>query len=216
MTEEDGESPSGEMTEDGAYVLEDTGESLEDYDVDNAAEEASGDTQSSPSPAPATGSSSQALQEENQKLKDQYLRRLADFENYRKRVEREKGDYFKYALSDIVRELVPVLDNFERALASSAGDPPSELRTGVEMICKQFSDALQRSGVRSVGEPNVSFDPTFHEAVMREENESVPNNTVVDVFQKGYFLHDRLVRPAMVKVAVGGPEKSESESESES
>ncbi|HXI13542.1 MAG TPA: nucleotide exchange factor GrpE [Thermoanaerobaculia bacterium] len=212
MTEDNEQSSSTNMADDDTYVLEDTGESLEDF-VAETVEDDKGEEAPSVAGSPVASGSLHGLQEENQKLKDQYVRRLADFENYRKRVEREKGDYFKYALSEIIRELVPVLDNFERALVSSAGDPPSEFRTGVEMISKQFSDALQRSGVRSVGESDVPFDPTFHEAVMREENASVPNNTVLDVFQKGYFLHDRLVRPAMVKVAVGGPDKSEPESQ---
>lgn len=195
---------------DDTYVLEDTGESLEDFDAEGEVEVDVDAAASEQASAPAAGALGE-LQAENQKLKDQYLRRLADFENYRKRVEREKADHLKYALSDIVRELVPVFDNFERALASSAGEGPSEFRTGVEMIYKQFADALQRSGVRAIGESNVPFDPTIHEAVMREENATVPSQTVVQVLQNGYFLNDRLIRPAMVKVAVGGSEQSGSE-----
>lgn len=202
-----GGDPPGQ---DDTYVLEDTGESLEDFDVSevDVAETAAGQAASA-SRSPAD----QDLALENQKLKDQLMRRMAEFENFRKRSEREKSDYYKYALTDVMRELVPVLDNFERALASAGNDVPVEFLTGIEMISRQLTDILQRSGVRVLGEANVPFDPAIHEAVMRVEDPSVPAQTVVEVLQKGYFLNDRLIRPALVKVAVGGSEKPKQQSD---
>lgn len=214
MKEQDDRSTPGSDSpgQDDTYVLEDTGESLEDFDVSevDVAEAAAGQA-ASVSPGPADHN----LVQENQKLKDQLMRRMAEFENFRKRSEREKSDYYKYALTDVMRELVPVLDNFERALStqSAGNDVPAEFLTGIEMISRQLTDILQRSGVRVLGEANVAFDPAIHEAVMRVEDPSVPAQTVVEVLQKGYFLNDRLIRPALVKVAVGGPEKPKQQSD---
>jgi len=107
-----------------------------------------------------------------------------------------------------MKELLPVLDNFERAF-SHVPDAEGEFARGVDLIYKQLSDALQRNGLKPVGDAGVPFDPNIHEAVMREEDPSVPSHTVTEVLQKGYFLNDRLVRPAMVRVAVGGPERNQ-------
>jgi molecular chaperone GrpE len=129
---------------------------------------------------------------------------MADYENFRKRAEREKQDFFRYALAGTMKDLLPVLDNFERALEHSEED--DDFHKGVSLIYKQLAESLQKAGLRAITESNVRFDPNIHEAVVREENSSVPSHTVVDVLQKGYFLNDRLLRPALVKVAVGGPE----------
>jgi molecular chaperone GrpE len=192
--------------EDDTYVLEDDGQSVEqiEHEMEKAAQEAAGDT---PTPPPAaTPATDEALVKENRDLKDRVLRTLADYENYRKRADREKQDYFKYALADTIRDLLPVLDNFDRALDhAEEGD---DFHKGVSLIYKQLFDVLKRHGVKVIDEGNVRFDPNIHEAVVREENADVPSHTVVAVLQKGYFLHDRLLRPAMVKVAVGGPEES--------
>lgn len=145
-----------------------------------------------------------ALEKEVRELQDQYLRSRADFENFRRRSEREKQDYFKHALSEVVRELLPVIDNFERALASGA-EGGEDFRKGIELIHRQFNDVLQKQGLRAVDAAGVPFDPTIHEAITSEERPDLPLNTVVEVFQKGFFLNDRLVRPAMVKVSSGGP-----------
>lgn len=199
---EDEKKKNGNDKSDDSYVIEDTGESLEEYgeqlqhEPDITSEE----------PVPHTTSHKVAdLEAENQQLRDQLLRKLADFDNFRKRTEREKADYFKYALADIIRSLLPVLDNFDRALAHNT-DANDEFRTGIEMIYKQLFETLEKSGVSVISEAGVPFDPTIHEAVMSEENPAVPSHTVIDVLQKGYFLNDRLIRPAMVKVSVGGPE----------
>jgi len=183
-------------SEDDAYVIEDTGESIEEIEreMEATAKEA----------AAATGAGAAAADEETQQLRDRYLRLLADFENFRKRSEREKTEFYKYAMAGLLKDLLPVLDNFDRALDhAEEGD---EFHQGVLLIYKQLFDVLQRHGLRPIEESGVPFDPNVHEAVIREEDPSVPSHTVTAVLQKGYFLHDRLLRPAMVKVAVGGPD----------
>ena len=190
--------------EDDSYVLEDSGESIQDieHEMEVAAQQAADSTATRRAKAAAD---SAPLQQENADLKDRYLRTLADFENYRKRADREKSDFFKYALAGLLRELLPVLDNFDRAL-DHAGEG-DDFHRGVLLIYKQLFDTLTKHGLKTIDQANVPFDPKIHEAVVREENASVPSHTVIEVLQKGYFLHDRLLRPAMVKVAVGGPEE---------
>jgi molecular chaperone GrpE len=193
----DDQNPTAESRggDDDAYVIEDDGSSVEqiEHEMELAAQEAV----SEPDPAAAP-----PLEQENRELKDRYIRTLADFENYRKRSEREKNDYFRYALAGTVKDLLPVLDNFDRALEhAEEGD---DFHKGVLLICKQLYDVLKRHGLRAIEDAGVPFDPNIHEAVVREESSDVPSHTVVAVLQKGYFLHDRLLRPALVKVAVGG------------
>ena len=198
----DENKPGAEDTDDDRYVIEDTGETVADIEqeMELAAQQAAGTTEGSP----AKGS--EALEAENHSLRDRYMRTLADFENFRKRSEREKTDFFRYALAGTIKDLLPVLDNFDRALEHAAdGD---EFHKGVSLIYKQLFDVLQKHGLKPIEEAGVRFDPNLHEAVMREEDASVPSQTVVAILQKGYFLDDRLLRPALVKVAVGGPEPS--------
>jgi molecular chaperone GrpE len=183
--------------DDDAYVIEDTGESVEELEreMNATAQEA---VAASDAPAPA------AVSDEAAQLRDRYLRLLADFENFRRRGEREKADYYKYALAGVLTNLLPVLDNFDRALDhAEEGD---EFHKGVSLIYKQLYGVLQKHGLKPIEDSGVPFDPNIHEAVVREEDDSVPSHTVTAMLQKGYFLHDRLLRPAMVKVAVGGPE----------
>ena len=212
MDDNDTHSPSG--GQDDTYVIEDEGQSVEqiEHEMELAAQEAaSGDAAAAAAAAgdPAGGPTligDEALMQENRTLKDRVLRTLADYENYRKRSDREKQEYFKYALADMLRDLLPILDNFDRALDhAEEGD---DFHKGVLLIYKQLNDILKRHGVTPIDEANVRFDPNIHEAVMREENNSLPTQTVMAVLQKGYFLHDRVLRPAMVKVAVGAPEEN--------
>jgi molecular chaperone GrpE len=183
--------------DDDAYVLEDTGETIEDIEdeMERTARQA------------ASGSSAAAAGEERPESgewRDRYLRALADYENFRKRSERERQDFFKYALAGTMKDLLPVLDNFDRALEhAEEGD---DFHKGVLLIYKQLFDILQKHGLKPINDSGVPFDPKIHEAVVREEDPSMPSHTVSAILQKGYFLHDRLLRPALVKVAVGGPE----------
>ena len=193
---------SNDNRDDDAYVLEDDGSSIEqiEREMNEAAKAAADD-----GPGAESETAAAAVEQDLREFKDRYLRTLADFENFRKRSEREKQDYFKYAMAGVIKDLLPVLDNFDRALEhAEEGD---DFHKGVSLIYKQLFDVLGRHGLRVVEESGARFDPNLHEAVVTEENPNVPNHTVTAVLQKGYFLHDRLLRPAMVKVAVGGPEE---------
>jgi len=194
---------SGNGGDDDSYVLEDSGDSIEDieHEMEVAAQEADS-TLSRRTKAPAE---SAPMPQENLEYKDRYMRTLADFENFRKRSEREKTEFYKYALAGLLRDLLPVLDNFDRAL-DHAGDG-DDFHRGVLLIYKQLYDILTKHGLKPIEQSGVAFDPKIHEAVVSEEDPSVPSHTVIAILQKGYFLHDRLLRPAMVKVAVGGPEE---------
>jgi molecular chaperone GrpE len=204
VTDENDRKP-GDNTggDDDTYVIEDSGSSVDEieHEMELAAQQAVDGVEAPGDHVPVTD---EALRAENRDLRDRVLRTMADYENFRKRAEREKQDFFRYALSGTMKDLLPVLDNFERALEHSQED--DDFHKGVSLIYKQLSESLQKAGLRAITDSNVRFDPNIHEAVVREENSSVPSHTVVDVLQKGYFLNDRLLRPALVKVAVGGPE----------
>ena len=134
--------------------------------------------------------------EEDEDLR--YLRLMADFQNYKKRVEKEKQDLYSYANEDIMRELLNVMDNFERAMEHDADEG---FREGIEMIFKQLSDVLEKSGLAEISALGEEFDPNVHNAVMTEETEDYESGKVSGVMQKGYTLNGKVIRPAMVKVA---------------
>ena len=147
------------------------------------------------------------LKKENEKLSELNLRRIADMENLKKRLERDKTEFYQYALSEFLKELFIVLDNFERALESQDQGNRESFREGVEMIYKQYQDLLVKFGARPIEIKGKKFDPHLHQAFMTEESENVQEPEVIEELQKGYTLHNRLLRPALVKVAV--PKKSE-------
>jgi molecular chaperone GrpE len=140
------------------------------------------------------------LRREIADLRDRSMRTLADFDNFRKRSDRERQEAGRYAAIEPLRDFLEVADNLERAL--SAGGSADDLKLGVGMILRQIQDLLRRHGVREVSAAEAAFDPAVHEAVSREESAGVDLPTVVAELQRGYFLHDRLLRPARVKVAV--------------
>ncbi|MCH9646892.1 MAG: nucleotide exchange factor GrpE [Deltaproteobacteria bacterium] len=153
------------------------------------------------------------LQKEVATLKDASLRTLADFENYRKRMEREQKEVRRYALLEPMREFLPVVDNLQRALGSDGR--AEDLKLGVEMILNQMAGLLQRFDVKEVEALGETFDPAVHEAVLRDTSSEVTEPTVTDELQKGYILHERLLRPAMVKVSMpeaGGSSGGETDS----
>ncbi|MCW8985304.1 MAG: nucleotide exchange factor GrpE [Thermoanaerobaculales bacterium] len=154
-------------------------------------------------PVPEAGLEKEAenLKAELDHVRDIYLRKLAEFDNFRKRVEREREDSRLAGVEEMVRELLPVLDNFERAL-QHAEDDSGAFQQGVEMIAKQLWDTLERRGVKEVNPVGQPFDPELHEAVQRVEDGQHAPGTVAWVMLKGYTMGDRLVRPAMVGVAV--------------
>ena len=135
-------------------------------------------------------------------LNDRYLRLAAEFENYKRLAQKEQQEFSRFANEKLLRELLPIIDNLERAVRSAKDKGSSDsLIKGVELTLKQFVELLTRFGVRqmtSVGEP---FDPAYHQAVASVESTTAPANTVVEEHQKGYLLHDRMLRPAMVTVA---------------
>lgn len=143
------------------------------------------------------------LKKELQETKDQLLRKLADLENFRKRIEKEKSDYIQYALSGLLLELVAIVDNFERALQSAAGDGDVKtFREGVELIFRMFQNLLAKNGVRPIILKDRAFDPNFHHAMTVSESDDVKDPEVEEELQKGYMHHDRLLRPTLVKVVV--------------
>ncbi|HYL98107.1 MAG TPA: nucleotide exchange factor GrpE [Blastocatellia bacterium] len=150
----------------------------------------------------------QTLWQDKSNLHDQLLRRQAEFENFRKRQEKEKIEFHQRARAELVLELLPVLDNFERALSSlNNGEAEAgSLRQGIELIHKQMRDALTKLGLQTVESVGAVFDPNLHEAVTTEPTEDHKENTIIEEFQRGYKLGDRLLRPAKVKVAAA-PEK---------
>lgn len=141
-----------------------------------------------------------ALRREIADLRDRSMRTLADFDNYRKRSERERRDAVRYAASAPLGDLLEVVDNLSRALA--AGGSADDLKTGVEMTLRQLEDVLRRHGIEPVAASGQRFDPAVHEAVSRLEDPDVETPTVVEELQRGYRLHERLLRPARVVVAV--------------
>jgi molecular chaperone GrpE len=132
------------------------------------------------------------LRREIADLRDRSMRTLADFDNFRKRSERERQDAKRYALMEPVRDFLTVVDNLERALNAQ----------GSSDDLNQFQDQLRRYGVKEISAKGEAFDPGVHEAVMRQEDPAVSRPTVMEEFQRGYMMHDRLLRPAMVKVGV--------------
>jgi molecular chaperone GrpE len=145
-----------------------------------------------------------AAEEEIGKVREALLRKAADFENIKKRAEREKNEFVKFALAETFRDVLGVLDNFERALQhANDGTSPADFRSGIEMIARQLADVLKKYGVTPVEADGAHFDPNFHEAVMLQEGTGLPPGSVAEVFQKGYLLNDRLLRPALVKVSSG-------------
>ena len=144
------------------------------------------------------------LRREIADLRDRSMRTMADFDNFRKRSERERQDLKKYAQVEIIREYLGIIDNLDLALsaAGTATGTADDLKRGVEMIHRQMLDLLKRNGVKEISALGEPFDPAMHEAVSREEDPAVKAPTVTGEMRRGYFIHDRLLRPAMVKVSV--------------
>jgi len=142
------------------------------------------------------------LKEECEAAKQEYLRQMADKENLRKRLEKEKSDYYQFALSNIFGEILVVLDNFERALESEGQKDSKKLHEGVEMIYKQLINLLKKHGVKPIEIEDKSFNPHLHQAFITEESEDVEEPEIAQELQRGYTIHERLLRPSLVKVLV--------------
>ena len=153
----------------------------------------------------AAGAADGPAQNEAAKQRDEYydllLRKTAEFDNFRKRTERERQSVSEAAAADLITELLPLVDDFERALAS--GDEDNAYRRGMDLMHRRLLDVLQKRGVRPIDALGADFDPYYHQAVSYEPAEGRREGEVIEEFRKGYMLGERLLRPTMVKVAKG-------------
>lgn len=155
-----------------------------------------------------------AKPDEAQALQDKYLRLAAEFENYKRLAQRDQREHSRFANESILKELLPIADNLERAIRSSTESPtPDGLIQGVELTLKQFLETLAKFGVRQVTSVGEAFDPSRHQAVAHVESKDTSENTVVEEYQSGYLLHDRILRAAMVAVATAPKTAIRDESE---
>jgi molecular chaperone GrpE len=141
-------------------------------------------------------------EQEAQENYDRLLRVSAEFENYKKRVSREMEEFRKFSNQSLIKEMLSVVDNLELAMNSTDGHKTIDkvLLDGLEMTHREILKVFEKFNVKPISAKGQSFDPTFHEAVMQEETDEYPDNTVINVLQKGYLIHDRLLRPSMVVV----------------
>lgn len=202
MAKKENNKPTAEATEETA--LPPDAENQTDLPPDSAEETdlPSGSAEDAKLPPPedaAEESEADALRAELAEQKNLLLRTAAEFDNYKKRTERERLMTAEYAKSSVIKTLLPVFDNVERA--ESCDRESAEYTKGVELIVKQLREAVNNLGITEIGAVGDVFDPNLHEAVMHIEDENAAENTVVEVFQKGYRIGDTIIRAAMVKVA---------------
>ncbi|CDN43743.1 MULTISPECIES: nucleotide exchange factor GrpE [unclassified Paenibacillus] len=152
--------------------------------------------------APAADPRYDELSKQAEEHQQRYLRAQADFDNFRRRTQKEKEELAQYASSKLLTQLLPVVDNFERALAAAAGSGDSDsLAKGVDMIFRQLQGVLEQEGLKAMEAVGSPFNPEFHQAIMQVESEDHEEGIVVEEVQKGYILKDKVLRPAMVKVS---------------
>jgi molecular chaperone GrpE len=185
---------------------------LEREDLEHELPAAEGEEEAAPAavaaqPAEAIGPGAAPLEAEKLKaerdaLLDRLARLQAEFDNARKRGVREQQEFREFAAADVIKNFLPILDSFERAL--KAGGHSSDFRNGIELIYRQFQDALQKIGVQPILSTGQPFDPRVHEAVEMVDTTEVPDHHVLDELQRGYKYKERLLRPAMVRVARNG------------
>jgi molecular chaperone GrpE len=153
----------------------------------------------------------ESITKEKDEFKDKYLRSLAEVDNFRKRIQKEKEDYRKYVLGEFLLNLLDVYDNFERALKVKApSEPPGEpgvndarsILSGVEMIYKQLTDLFKKNKVEEIDALGKTFDPNIHQALSKEEREGITDPVILEVYQKGFLYNGKLLRPTLAKVAV--------------
>ena len=165
-------------------VIEETSEACEDAEADEEAEAQAEEKEANP---------------EDEALNERYLRLMADFQNFKRRTEKEKSDIYAFANEKIIGELLNVIDNFERAMAS--GNEEDNFYKGMEMILKQLLGVIEKAGASEIKALGKDFDPNFHNAIMMEDSTEYESGKVTGVLQKGYVLNNKVIRPAMVKVA---------------
>lgn len=177
----------------------------EETSVGETAEEPSGKKVEDRDPVSELERLHQQLERKNLEARenyDRFLRQVAELENFKKRTARERGEAIRYANENLMRDLLPVLDNLERAVDhAKGGENGKPLVEGVEMVLKSFLDVLSKHGVTQISAQGESFDPERHEAIAQVESEAHEPNTVIEEHHKGYYLLDRLLRPSLVSVA---------------
>ena len=141
------------------------------------------------------------IQNECDEFKDKYLRGLAEMDNFRKRMKKEKEEYQRYVMNEFLLDLLQIYDNLERALKAKGHDADKGIISGVEMIRRQFLDLLKKNQVLEIDALGKHFDPVFHEALSKEEREGISQAVVVEIYQKGFTYNDKLLRPVLTKVA---------------
>ena len=170
-----------------------------------------GESADAPEQAASAGSEAVALEaiqlrSELAEIKDRWVRERAELENFKRRATREKQDALRFGSEHLLKDLLPVIDNLHRALAHAKSDDP--IVTGVQMVLRGLDDVFERHGVKVVPARGEPFDPNRHEAISHVESDA-PANTVIDEHQRGYVLHDRLLRPALVTVGKGPAQRTE-------
>jgi len=179
-----------EMQAEEADTQTEEQQTAEDQDADNVENESEDKNESADDNS-----------EEDEELNVKYMRLMADFQNFKRRADRERSEIYARANENIVTQLLDVADNFERALADDSAEEDENFRKGMEMIYSQLMDVLAKAGVSEIIAEGEDFDPNFHNAVMMEDTDKVESGKVSEVLQKGYTLNGRVVRPSMVKVA---------------
>jgi molecular chaperone GrpE len=159
---------------------------------------------------PSAAAEVEKLKAEKEELLQTLVRRQADFENFRKRTERDRGEEARRGVERFVTDLIPVLDAFDRALQAHDDPAYEEYRKGITLIRKQLWDTLAKHGVQPIDSAGKIFDPNLHQAIERLESEDYPDGTIAAVFQDGYTFHGRVLRPAIVRVAVRPSENQNS------
>lgn len=168
--------------------------------IDSADQEITESTETDSASMEELKTENEALKAEKEEVFNRMLRIQAEYDNFKKRSQKEKEAERKYKSQDLINELLPALDNFERALQVEVTDANSSLFDGITMVYRQFQDALKSQGVEVIETEGKTFDPNLHHAVMQTEDDEFEPNIVVEELQKGYLLKDRVIRPAMVKV----------------
>lgn len=171
-----------------------------------------GETSEEGAETSAAGERLARLQAEKDELMQSMVRRQADFENYRKRIERERQDDRRHGVGRLIEELLPVLDSFERALKAHDDPAYEEYRKGLELIYLKLWDTLARHGLERIAAAGKAFDPNYHQAIERVESDEHPDGTVLEVLQDGFIYHGRVIRPSIVRVShnAGHPEGGKS------
>ncbi len=216
----DGESTESAESADAEVVADDGDDDLDDLFIDEDDDDDEGGVELDPLQAriDELEAELETAKAEATANHERFVRKAADLENARRRHQREKDDLTKYASEGVLKDVVPVLDDLQRAVDHATNSANGDLATlleGLGMVSRKFEQTIARRGVQAVESLGQPFDPQYHEAIQQRPDETVPHNTVVQEFQRGYTIHDRLLRPAMVVVAQGGPPAELAESTAE-